>query len=117
MELLPLVGLALLLVLVNGFFVATEFAMVKIRPSHLQSLVEEGKPGAVYALKMVQRLDAYLSATQIGSTLPSLSMGWIGEPAFARLLEPVARAILRLNQRRPLAPTVFVLVAFALLTF
>lgn len=117
MELLPLVGLALLLVLVNGFFVATEFAMVKTRPSHLQSLVEEGKPGAVYALKMVQRLDSYLSATQFGITLASLGLGWLGEPAFARLLEPLARTIIPSTDVHPLAHTVSVVVAFTLITF
>src|SRR5262249_30958297 len=116
MELLPLLCLALLLVLVNGFFVATEFALVRMRPSHLQSLVEEGKPGALHALKMVQRLDAYLSATQFGITLASLGLGWLGEPAFARLIEPVAKALFPSTDVRPIAHTVAVVVAFGLIT-
>ena len=117
MELLPLLCLSLLLVLVNGFFVATEFALVKMRPSHLQSLVEEGKPGALHALKMVQRLDAYLSATQFGITLASLALGWIGEPAFARLLEPIAKALFPSTDARPISHSVAVVVAFGLITF
>jgi len=117
MELLPLLCLSLLLVLVNGFFVATEFALVKMRPSHLQSLVEEGKPGALHALKMVQRLDAYLSATQFGITLASLALGWIGEPAFARLLEPIAKTLFPSTDARPISHSVAVVVAFGLITF
>ena len=82
-------GLAILLVIANGFFVATEFALVKLRPTRLQSLASEGKPGAAQLLGMVQNLEGYLSATQFGVTLSSLGLGWLGEPAFARLLEPL----------------------------
>ena len=71
---------------------ATEFAIVKVRPTRLQALVDEGRPGAANALKMVEKLDAYLSATQFGITLASLGLGWLGEPAFAHLLEPVLDA-------------------------
>ncbi len=81
--------LALLLVLANGFFVATEFAIVKIRPTRLQAMVDEGRPGAANAMRMVENLDGYLSATQFGITLASLGLGWLGEPAFAHLLEPL----------------------------
>jgi CBS domain containing-hemolysin-like protein len=85
-------GLAILLVFANGFFVATEFAIVKIRATRLQALVDEGRPGSGNALKMVEKLDAYLSATQFGITLASLGLGWLGEPAFAHLLEPLIGA-------------------------
>ncbi len=84
---------ALLLVVANGFFVATEFAIVKIRSSRLQALEEEGRPGARGALKMVEKLDGYLSASQFGITLASLGLGWLGEPAFARLLSPVVERV------------------------
>jgi CBS domain containing-hemolysin-like protein len=87
-------GIALLLVLANGFFVATEFAIVKVRATRLQTLAEEGVPGSGQALKMAQHLDAYLSATQFGITLASLALGWIGEPAFAHLLEPLVASVL-----------------------
>jgi CBS domain containing-hemolysin-like protein len=110
-------GLALLLVLANGFFVATEFAIVKIRQTRLQALVEEGRPGAGTALKMVEKLDAYLSATQLGITLASLGLGWLGEPAFAHLLEPLLHRVVPEAASPQLAHTVAVAVAFAIITF
>src|SRR5712692_10880613 len=81
--------LALALVLANGFFVATEFAMVKIRPTRVRALLAEGKPGAENVLRLLQRMDVYLSATQFGITLASLGLGWIAEPAFAGLIQPL----------------------------
>ncbi|MCI0572502.1 MAG: hemolysin family protein [Myxococcaceae bacterium] len=111
-------GLALLLVLANGFFVATEFAIVKVRGSRLQTMAEEGIPGAGTALKMSQQLDAYLSATQFGITLASLALGWIGEPAFAHLLEPLfVRVLPDPSAAAGLAHKVAVPVAFAIITF
>ena len=81
--------IALLLVLLNGFFVAAEFAMVKLRRTRVEAIRKVyGLRGAVLS-KVHARLDAYLSACQLGITLASLGLGWIGEPAFARLLEPV----------------------------
>lgn len=77
----------LFLVFLNGFFVAAEFAMVKIRSSRLAQLVEEGNKKAKIAQTITNNLDAYLSATQLGITLASLGLGWIGEPAIAHLLE------------------------------
>jgi CBS domain containing-hemolysin-like protein len=109
-------GLAILLVFANGFFVATEFAIVKIRATRLQALVDEGKPGAANALKMVERLDAYLSATQFGITLASLGLGWLGEPAFAHLLEPVLSRVVPQGSEA-LAHTISVAIAFAIITF
>ncbi len=90
MELSSTVGLAsvFLLVLANGFFVATEFAIVAIRRSRLEQLVQEGRTGAVAARNVVAHLDSYIAATQFGITLASLALGWIGEPALAHLLEP-----------------------------
>jgi magnesium and cobalt exporter, CNNM family len=83
-------GLALIafLVLANGFFVATEFAIVAVRRSRLQELADEGRLGATAALQVVSHLDAYIAATQFGITLASLALGWIGEPALADILEP-----------------------------
>ncbi len=109
-------GLALLLVIANGFFVATEFAIVKIRPTRLQALADEGRPGAGNALKMVEKLDAYLSATQFGITLASLGLGWLGEPAFAHLLEPLLVRIIPESAAPAVAHTVAVAVAFAIIT-
>lgn len=81
--------LGLLLVLLNGFFVAAEFALVKVRPTQLQPLLASDSKRGKLANNMVVHLDAYLSACQLGITLASLALGWIGEPAFAWIVEPV----------------------------
>jgi len=80
---------ALLLVALNGFFVAAEFGLVKLRPTRVKALARtNGLPGRLLA-KVHGQLDAYLSACQLGITLASLGLGWIGEPAFATLLHPL----------------------------
>src|SRR3954471_12829949 len=76
------------LVALNAFFVASEFAIVKVRSSQLDALVDEGNIRAVFAKHVREHLDAYLSATQLGITLASLALGWIGEQFLAHLLEP-----------------------------
>lgn len=82
---------ALLLVAINGFFVAAEFALVRLRQTQLKPLAEEhGIRGRVLA-RIHSQLDVYLSACQVGITLASLALGWIGEPAFAALLGPLLR--------------------------
>ena len=81
--------LVLGLVLLNGFFVAAEFSLVKIRDTQLDTLVNAGSKRAVMARKVISNLDAVLSATQLGITLASLALGWIAEPVFESLLHPV----------------------------
>jgi CBS domain containing-hemolysin-like protein len=81
--------LALFFVIANGFFVAAEFAIVKVRSTQLVELADAGSSRARMARKMVKHLDAYLSATQLGITLASLALGWIGEPAFHHLINPL----------------------------
>ena len=76
------------LVLLNGFFVAAEFALVKVRASQLEALEEEGNRRAGTARKAVGHLDAHLSATQLGITLSSLGLGWVGEPYLAHMVQP-----------------------------
>src|SRR5689334_4778070 len=76
------------LVGLNGFFVACEFAIVKVRASQLDALAEEGNARARFAKHVRSHLDAYLSATQLGITLASLALGWLGEQFFAQMLEP-----------------------------
>lgn len=110
-------GLALFLVLANGFFVATEFSIVKIRLSRLQALVEEGRPGAQSALRMTEKLDGYLSACQLGITLASLGLGWLGEPAFARLIGPLLERFLPGTQSEGLVHTLSLAFSFGLITF
>ena len=85
--------LILALVFLNGFFVSIEFAMVKVRGTRIDTLVQEGNPRAKFASRLTGNLDAYLSACQLGITLASLGLGWIGEPAIARALDPVFRGI------------------------
>ena len=77
----------LLLVAANGFFVAAEFAFVGVRSSRIETLVAQGSTAAKRLMQLLQNLNAYLSACQLGITLASLALGWIGEPAIARLLE------------------------------
>ena len=79
----------LILVFLNGFFVAAEFAIVKVRGSRISALAEQGNIRAKIARRVLDNLNAYLSACQLGITLASLGLGWIGEPFVARLLEPV----------------------------
>lgn len=79
----------LVLVFLNGFFVAAEFALVKIRGSQLEPLAEEGNKTAGLARRITENLEAYLSACQLGITLASLGLGWIGEPFLARMLQPL----------------------------
>ena len=79
--------LVLLLVAANGFFVAAEFALVGVRRSRIEILAEGGSHAAKRVLTLLDNLNAFLSAAQLGITLASLALGWIGEPAIARLLE------------------------------
>ena len=77
------------LIFMNGFFVAAEFACVKIRSSRLETLIAEGSRRAVYAKRLTDHLDASLSVTQLGITLASLGLGWVGEPVVAQLILPL----------------------------
>jgi len=79
----------LALVLANGLFVAAEFAIVKSRPARIAQWVREGRPLAKVVQRAVQNPDPYVAATQLGITMASLGLGWIGEPAVATLIEPV----------------------------
>ena len=73
----------------NAFFVIAEFAIVRVRKSQIELAVEEGKKGAKRALLVVNNVNAYLSACQLGITLASLALGWLGEPVFAALIRPI----------------------------
>lgn len=106
---------ALFLVLLNGFFVLSEFAIVKVRRSKLEEMVKLGKPNASLALTMSNSLDTYLSATQLGITLSSLALGWIGEPALAKLIEPTFTYFFGDNP--VLLHTVSFTIAFTVITF
>ena len=101
------------LVALNGFFVAAEFAIVKVRSSRIDTLVHDGNTRAKYAKNLVEHLDAYLSVTQLGITLASLGLGWIGEPAVARLIDPITNS---LGLSPELSHTVSFAVAFSFIT-
>ena len=87
------VAAVLVLVALNGFFVATEFAIVAVRRSRLEQLAAQGNASARVAVDIVRHLDAYIAACQLGITMASLGLGWIGEPALARLVEPAMAAL------------------------
>ncbi|QKG85167.1 HlyC/CorC family transporter [Kroppenstedtia pulmonis] len=107
----------ILLVFLNGFFVASEFAIVKVRATRIAQLSAEGHRQAKAAQKVIAKMDAYLSATQLGITLASLGLGWIGEPAIARLIvEPILNA-LPLEIPQWLVSTFSFTIAFAIITF
>lgn len=80
--------LALLFIIANGFFVSAEFAIIKVRPTQLAEMAAEGSTRARMARRIIKKLDSYLSATQLGVTLASLALGWVGEPAFESLIQP-----------------------------
>ena len=97
---------ALFLVALNGFFVASEFAFVRVRSTSVEQLAAEGRAGSAALQDVMNNLDDYLAATQLGITIASLGLGWIGEPAVAALIEPVLASVL--------PASVIHLVAFAL---
>jgi CBS domain containing-hemolysin-like protein len=81
------VALVFLLVFANGFFVASEFALVGVRRSRIEMLANQGSASARRLLNLLNHLNRYISATQLGITMASLALGWIGEPVFAHILE------------------------------
>lgn len=103
------------LVLLNGFFVASEFAIVKVRGSQLEALLDQGVKTAAVARHVVTHMDAYLSATQLGITLTSLALGWVGEPFLARILAPFLA--LAGVQSSAIIGGVSFIVAFSIITF
>lgn len=89
--------LVAILILLTAFFVATEFSIVKVRSTRIDQLIEEGNRNAVYAKKLIENLDAYLSACQLGITVTALGLGWLGEPTVERMLRPLFES-LELNE-------------------
>jgi CBS domain containing-hemolysin-like protein len=102
-------------VLLNAFFVAAEFAIVKVRNTQIEPLVEKGNKRAAVAKEIVAHMDAYLSATQLGITMASLALGWIGEPLVAAMLRPLC--ILFGLENEKIIEAVAVTVGFSIITF
>lgn len=113
MEIVNLVGIALLIAL-TAFFVAAEFAIVKMRASRVDQLVEEGKPGALAVQRVTTHLDEYLSACQLGITITALGLGWIGEPTVEALLHPL---IDRFELASSVTSLLSFVIAFSIVTF
>src|SRR5438270_3320798 len=109
------IALIIGLVALNAFFVASEFAIVKVRASQLDALEDEGNVGAVFAKHIRGHLDAYLSATQLGITLASLALGWIGEQFLAGILQP-ALALVNVHSHA-LVSAISITLAFLGITF
>lgn len=107
------IGLVFLLVIANGFFVASEFALVGVRRSRVELMAEQGSAGAKRLLRLLGNLNGYISATQLGITMASLALGWIGEPVFAHILE----APLRGRVSDVTLHTISFAVAFTIITF
>jgi CBS domain containing-hemolysin-like protein len=103
-----------LLVLLNGFFVAAEFALVKIRDTQLETVASKGHRWAAVTRRIVRNLDAALSATQLGITLASLGLGWVGKPVFAALLTPMLKSF---NIDPEQADWIAFVVGFTVITF
>ncbi|MFS0727412.1 hemolysin family protein [Paenibacillus sp. 1P07SE] len=115
MPLLLNMMLIMVLVLMNGFFVAAEFAMVKLRGTRINSLFAEGRRKAKFASHLTSNLDAYLAACQLGMTVASLGLGYVGGPAIANFLEPLLKGWFGLSDG--FVHTIAFLIAFSSLVF
>ncbi|MCD7036147.1 hemolysin family protein [Metabacillus sp. GX 13764] len=113
MDIVNLVLIALLIAL-TGFFVASEFAIIRVRSSRIDQLVEEGSHNALAAKKIIHNLDEYLSACQLGITVTALGLGWIGESTLEHIISPLLGSFTFL---KPISPVLSILLAFAIVTF
>ena len=109
------IALTLFFVVLNGFFVAAEFAIVKVRTSQVEIRAREGNFFAGIAKHILEHLDSYLSACQVGITLASLGLGWIGESVVARIVSQAATA-LNIQLSAEYLHTISVVIAFAIIT-
>ncbi len=102
---------------INGFFVASEFALVSVRKPRIESRAEEGSKNAKAALRLLNNPTLFISAVQLGVTLASLALGWLGEPTIAHFLEPLADKIVTGETALYIAHTIAIIIAFAIITF
>ena len=114
MEIAAKAFFVMFLVLINGFFVAAEFALVKVRRARLEASAADGSQLARMALHVTHNLDSYLSGCQLGITLASLGLGWIGEPLVAKTLEPLFEHLGVAEQHMHVISFV---IAFSIITF
>jgi len=109
------ISIVFIIVFLNAFFVAAEFAIVKVRNTQIDPLAEKGNTRAAIAKQIVAHMDAYLSATQLGITMASLALGWIGEPLVAGMLKPLCSTFGLSNEN--LIGAIAVAVGFSAITF
>ena len=109
--------LILLFVGLNAFFVASEFALVSSKRPRIQNMADAGSSGAAAALRLLSNPTLFISAVQLGVTLASLALGWLGEPTLARLFEPIAERVASEGVAAVIAHGTAVLLAFAIITF
>jgi CBS domain containing-hemolysin-like protein len=110
-------AIVLILVLANGFFVASEFALVTVRRSRIAALVADGNRSARIVMRIIENLTAYISAFQLGVTLASLALGWIGEDTVAQLMEPLLVGALPARAATVAAHSIAIVFAFASITY
>ena len=115
-SLLKLVAI-FLLVSANGYFVASEFALVSVRRARLEARAAAGSRNARSALRLLDNPTIFISAVQLGITLASLALGWIGEPTLAAMFEPIASSIASEGRAGYIAHVVAIVIAFSLITF
>lgn len=116
MEVIPQFLLVVVLVLLNGYFVASEFSLVAVRKTRIDELVRKGNRAAILVQRALNNLESFISATQLGITIASLALGWIGEPAISHFIEPYLQ-FLPENIAAFSSHTVSVALAFSLITF
>ena len=105
------------IVLLNAFFVASEFALVSCRKPRIQTMADAGSGGAAAALRLLNNPTLFISAVQLGVTLASLALGWIGEPTLARIFEPIAERVASEGVAAVIAHSIAILLAFVIITF
>lgn len=111
-----LLALTVALIVLNGFFVATEFAIVKVRVTRIRELADDGNLTAIQVNDVLNNINSYLSACQLGITLASLGLGWIGEPAIAdRIVIPIF-SYFKMNPESPIVTTIAFIIAFLIIT-
>ncbi|MFZ7944221.1 MULTISPECIES: hemolysin family protein [Bacillaceae] len=113
MDIVNLIIIAIFIAL-TAFFVAVEFAIVKVRGTRIDQLIKEGKSGATAAKHVVTNLDEYLSACQLGITVTALGIGWLGEPTVSKLLEPLFNLV---HLNGSFSHILSIIISFALVTF
>src|SRR5258706_11169245 len=116
---IPLINLVAIAFLfaTNGFFVASEFALVSVGAGGWEARAAAGSKNAKAALRLLDNPTIFISAVQFGITLASLALGWIGEPTLARLLEPIASAIASEGRAGYVAHLMAIIIAFSVITF